>query len=57
MFFSKTITVEKGVIKRGLQSPGSHEYVFDGSGLPSGVYLYRVSVGSGVWTGRMLLMK
>jgi len=41
----------------GMLSPGSHEYVFDGSDLPSGVYLYRVSAGGDVRTGRMLLMK
>jgi ligand-binding sensor domain-containing protein len=41
----------------GMQSPGSHEYVFDGSGLPSGVYLYRVKAGNQERTGRMLLMK
>ncbi len=43
-------------------SAGSHEIIFDGSGLPSGVYLYRLEVsGSGTSpttvTGKMVLMK
>ena len=41
----------------GIQDTGSHEYVFDGSGLPSGVYLYRVEAGGNEVYGRMLLMK
>jgi ligand-binding sensor domain-containing protein len=41
----------------GMQQPGSHEYVFNGSGLPSGVYLYRLKAGRDVRSGRMLLMK
>ena len=41
----------------GIQDTGNHEYVFDGSGLPSGVYLYRVEAGGNEAYGRMLLMK
>jgi len=41
----------------GIQGPGSHKFMFDGTGLPSGVYLYQIDNGSVKWTGRMLLMK
>ena len=41
----------------GVQDTGSHEYIFDGSGLPSGVYLYQVEAGGNEVYGRMLLMK
>ena len=41
----------------GVQSEGYQEFVFDGSGLPSGVYLYRVDNGTMSRIGRMLLMK
>ena len=42
-------------------SPGSYETVFDGAGLSSGIYFYRISVTSGVNnfvdTKRMILLK
>ena len=41
----------------GVQDTGNHDYVFDGSGMPSGVYLYRVEAGGNEVYGRMLLMK
>ena len=41
----------------GTRDPGHHEFVFDGSGLSSGVYLYRMSAGEKAKTRRMLLMK
>jgi hypothetical protein len=46
----------------GAQNAGSHEVIFDGSGLPSGIYLYRLtSSGSGATptmaTGKMVLLK
>ncbi|UCH89846.1 MAG: T9SS type A sorting domain-containing protein [Thermoplasmata archaeon] len=41
----------------GVQDIGNHEFLFDGTGLPSGVYLYRVENGLAVKIGRMLLMK
>ncbi len=52
-----------GIGESDLQySAGTHEIIFDGSGLPSGVYLYRLEVsGSGTSpttvTGKMVLMK
>ncbi len=38
-------------------SAGSHEITFDGSGLPSGVYYYRLTAGANVASGKMVLMK
>ncbi|MCX6641152.1 MAG: T9SS type A sorting domain-containing protein [bacterium] len=39
-----------------LQS-GAHEIQFDGSGLPSGVYLYRLTTGENTASGKMVLLK
>jgi hypothetical protein len=36
---------------------GSHTLTFDGSRLPSGVYLYRVQAGGQVISGKMMLVK
>ncbi|MFA6438114.1 MAG: aryl-sulfate sulfotransferase [Bacteriovoracaceae bacterium] len=36
---------------------GSHTVVFDGSGLASGFYFYRLTVGGNTFTKKMLLMK
>ncbi len=38
-------------------SPGAHEITFDGSGLPSGVYIYRLTAGEYTASGKMVLMK
>ncbi len=40
-----------------VQSAGTHEITFDGSGLPSGIYLYRLTAGSFTACGKMVLMK
>jgi len=39
------------------QGAGSHTATFDASGLPTGTYLYRLTVGATTVTGRMVLMK
>jgi len=39
------------------QSAGRHEAVFDGSSLPTGVYLYRLEAGTAVQSGSVILMK
>ncbi len=41
----------------GWLNTGTHEVTFDASGLPSGVYLYRITSGSAVSTGKLVLMK
>ncbi len=41
----------------GWQNAGIYEVVFDGSGLASGVYFYRLQAGNVVQTRRMLLVK
>ena len=38
-------------------SGGTHEVTFDASGLTSGVYMYRLAVGSETLVRRMTLMK
>ncbi|TKJ41665.1 hypothetical protein CEE37_03610 [candidate division LCP-89 bacterium B3_LCP] len=44
-------------IVSGWRDEGVHEAVFDGSGLASGVYLYRLTAGEFTDTGKMVLMK
>ncbi len=44
-------------IDLGMKSRGTHEFLFDGSGLPSGVYLYRIDVGHASAAGKMLLVR
>ncbi|MCX6641593.1 MAG: right-handed parallel beta-helix repeat-containing protein [bacterium] len=39
-----------------LQS-GTHEITFDGSGLPSGIYVYRLTAGASTASGKMVLLK
>ncbi len=41
----------------GLRVAGEHEVVFEGQGLPSGVYMYRLTAGGVTQTRRMVLMK
>jgi len=41
----------------GFKSEGYHEVSFNASGLPSGIYLYRISAGAFVSTKKMMLMK
>jgi hypothetical protein len=39
------------------RAPGSYEVRFDGAGLASGVYLYRLRSGGSVLAKTMLLLK
>ncbi|TKJ41637.1 hypothetical protein CEE37_03460 [candidate division LCP-89 bacterium B3_LCP] len=49
--------VEKTHLFAGRLQSGYHEIEFDGSGLPSGVYIYRLMMENRVHTGKMILMK
>ncbi len=40
-----------------VKAPGSYEVRFDGSGLASGVYVYRLTAGSFVQAQKMVLLK
>jgi hypothetical protein len=40
-----------------VQQPGTHAVRFDGHGLASGVYLYRLTAGNFVQTHKMLLVR
>lgn len=48
---------EVRTIVDGFQTVGRYETFFDGSGLASGVYLYRLEIGSRVQVRKMLLIK
>jgi hypothetical protein len=48
---------EIAVLVDEAKSPGTHEVTFDASGLPSGVYLCRLSAGGRSEARRMLLVK
>ncbi len=45
------------VLINGWRDAGSHEVVFDGSTLSSGIYIYRLQAGEHHEVGRMVLMK
>ncbi len=44
-------------LKDEYMNTGLHRAVFDGRGLPNGVYLYRLSAGSQLLSGKALLLK
>ncbi len=44
-------------IRQGVQPAGKHEIHFDGSGLASGVYLYRLKTTENYAIGKMVLLK
>jgi hypothetical protein len=51
-----------GLPLRGLDptrryAPGTHEITFDGSRLPSGLYFYRLTLGSKSKSGKIILLK
>lgn len=45
------------IIVDDIRPAGKHQLIFDGSALPSGIYLYSIKVGSLVAFGKMLLLK
>ena len=52
-----TLGQRVAVLQNGEQQAGYHEAVFDASGLPSGVYLYRLTAGSSVQTMKMAVVR
>jgi hypothetical protein len=44
-------------LANGWQAAGTHRAIFDGSVLPSGIYIYRLTAGNFSATGKMLLLK
>ncbi len=44
-------------LAEGQFAPGTHAMTFDGSELPSGVYLWRLDTGNAVQTGRLTLLR
>ena len=48
---------EVSVLVNSELKAGSYEYNFDGSGLSSGVYFYKLQSGDFVETRRMILLK
>ena len=48
---------EVAVLINERKAPGRYEVTFDGSGLPSGVYFYRLVAGSHTDAKRMILLK
>ncbi|MFC1543538.1 T9SS type A sorting domain-containing protein [Candidatus Neomarinimicrobiota bacterium] len=48
---------EVATLVDGPQAAGDHQSAFDGSQLPSGIYLYRLAAGSYVQSRKMLLLK
>ncbi len=48
---------EVAILVDGYRDAGSHEVNFDASGLASGVYVYRLSSGQQIASGKMVLMK
>ena len=48
---------EVATLVKGVQESGTQSVYFDGAGLPSGVYLYRLEAGDFVATRRLVLVK
>ncbi|MEQ9263982.1 MAG: lamin tail domain-containing protein [Balneolaceae bacterium] len=45
------------VLADGMHGSGDHEYEWDASGLPSGMYIYQLEVGNKITTQKMTLVK
>ena len=52
-----TLTLTGDTLNAKRQPPGWHEVVFEATGLPNGVYFYRLETGSFQASGQMLLIK
>ncbi len=52
-----TLGQQVATLVQGEQNAGYHEVKFDGSGLSSGVYFYRITAGAYVEVKRLLLIR
>ena len=52
-----TLGQQVAVLVNGSEGAGYHEVKFDGSGLASGVYFYRLQAGNFVQTKELLLLR
>jgi hypothetical protein len=52
-----TLGQQVATLANGDVDPGNHEVKFDGSGLASGVYFYRLQAGEYVATKRLILLR
>ena len=52
-----TLGQQAALLQDGEQEAGYHEVKFDGSGLSSGVYFYRIQAGSFIQTRKLLLVR
>ena len=52
-----TLGQQVALLQNGEQEAGYHEVLFEGSGLSSGVYFYRIEAGSFVETRKLLLLR
>ena len=52
-----TIGQITGEFQQGYKEKGSYEFIFDATGLTSGLYFYRIETEYGSITGKMLFMK
>jgi hypothetical protein len=52
-----TLGQQVALLQNGEQEAGYHEVRFNGSGLSSGVYFYRIRAGDFVATKRLLLLR
>ena len=52
-----TIGQVTGEFHQGYKEKGSHEFLFDASGLTSGLYFYLIDTDYGTVSGKMLFMK
>jgi cyclomaltodextrinase len=52
-----TLGQQIAILQNGMQNTGYHEVRFDGTGLSSGVYFYRIQAGEFVQTKKLLLLR
>ncbi|HCD51448.1 MAG TPA: hypothetical protein DEQ34_03305, partial [Balneolaceae bacterium] len=45
------------VLAEGVLPGGDHEFEWDATGLPSGMYIYQLEVGANIFTRKMTLVK